>query len=65
MQSLSEDVSENLQKMTIKFGTHDGLTYKVALDAYEAKFHCRFANVGNFNSHGLLKNWNEGINAFL
>lgn len=62
-QKRSYNVSQ-LQKFTTKYGKHKGQIYNVALDAYEAKFHSRFANIRNNNQHEFLMNWKEGIYVF-
>lgn len=56
---------KTLQGLTSKFRPEQGVIYKVSIDAYECKFHSRFADHRNENQHKFLRNWHSGSFSFL
>lgn len=51
---------KGVKGLTSKFKLDEGVIYNVGLDAYECKFHSRFSNVKNVNSHKFFENWSKG-----
>lgn len=59
-QRYSQQKTAVLPPMTKVFDKYKGTVYRVGLNTHETKFHSRFANIVNENTHLHLSNWDKG-----
>lgn len=46
--------------VTNQIGEYKALLYRVGLDCHEIKFHSKFTDANNSNTHQYLENWDSG-----